>query len=315
MPRRTRLRNGPASRTDLPLLVAVVAVVVTAGAGVLAQATLPVFRSSIELTTVTATVLGADGQIVAGLPRERFDVYEDGLRQDITHFTNERVPVSLAVMLDTSDSMYGQRLAEARLAITQFVTGLIDRGDEFAIVAFNHRQQVLATWTDDGPSADRVLQPLKPFGSTALYDALLATLPLAATRHRQRAALLVVSDGADTASDSSLRDVRAQLLRSDAFVYAVAIDPASRFPINAPVNVGALSDITDQSGGRTRVVRSTAELGLALAEIADELNHQYLIGYTSPNANDGKYHSIRVRVRDGAYRVRARNGYVAERKN
>lgn len=276
------------------------------------QAGPPNFRSSIELTTVTATVLTAEGQLVTGLPRDVFDLFEDGEPQTITHFTNERVPISLAVLLDVSDSMYGQRLVDARSAITQFASGLIEKGDEYAIVAFNHKQQVLTQWTDDGAAAGKALEPLYPSGSTAMYDAILASLPLAATRHRQRAALLVVSDGADTASDGTLRDVRSQLLRSDAFVYAVAIDPANRRPINAPVNVGALSDITDQSGGRTRVVRTTADLGVALGEIANELNHQYLIGYSSSHGNDGKFHSIRVRVRETTHRVRARNGYVAE---
>jgi Ca-activated chloride channel homolog len=275
---------------------------------------LPVFRSSIELTTVTTTVQTASGQLVEGLPREAFALFEDGVAQRITHFSNERVPVSLAVLLDTSDSMFGQRLQDARLAIGQFVIGLIERGDEFAIVAFNHKQEVLAQWTSDGARAEEVMAPIRPFGSTAIYDALLASLPLAATRNRPRAALLVVSDGADTASDASLRDVRTQLLRTDAFVYAVAIDPASRRPINAPVNVGALSEITDQSGGRTRLVHNTGEIGTALTDIANELNRQYLIGYSSSHGNDGKYHSIRVRVPDTDYRVRARNGYMAERR-
>lgn len=298
---------------QLILLLAAGCAAIVAGLDAAGQA-LPIFRSSVELTTVTATVLTTDGQIVAGLPRDAFDVYEDGVRQDITHFTNERVPVSLAVMLDVSDSMFGERLADARTAISRFVGGLIDQGDEFAIVAFNHKQQVLTAWTDDRARADEVMAPVRPFGSTAIYDALLATLPLEAERHRQRAAILVVSDGADTASDASLRDVSAQLLRSDAFVYAVAIDPVSRYPINAPVNIGALSEITDRSGGRTRVVRTSADLGVALGEIADELNHQYLIGYSSSHGSDGKYHSIRVRVRDTMYRVRARNGYVAQRR-
>lgn len=271
----------------------------------------PTFRSAVELTAVTATVVTADGQLVSGLPQDAFEIVEDGVPQAITHFTNERVPVSVAVLLDTSDSMFGQRLRDARQAIAGFVTDLIDRGDEYAIVAFNHRQHLLTEWTDQASRAAAVMAPLFSSGSTAIYDAISVALPLAATRSRQRAALLVLSDGADTASDASLRDIRAQLLRSDAFVYAVAIDPNERRPINTPVNVGALSDITDQSGGHTRVVHDGAEVSAALAAIADELNHQYLIGYSSSHGKDGKFHSIRVRTRDRTLRVRARNGYVA----
>lgn len=274
----------------------------------------PLFRSQVSLTTVTATVLDRNGALVIGLPREAFDVYEDGNLQPIAHFTNERVPVSLAVLLDVSDSMFGQRMTDAREAIARFVADLLERGDEYAIVAFNHRQQVLTTWTSDASLASPAMAMLRPFGSTAIYDAIVSALPLADVRTRQRSALLVISDGADTASDITLRDARSALLRSDAFVYAVGLDSANRRPINAAVNSAALAEITDQSGGRTKVVGTSADLSAALNEIAEELNSQYLIGYTSPKPDDGEYHTIRVRVRGTDHRVRARNGYVARSK-
>lgn len=150
------------------------------------------------------------------------------------------------------------------------------------------------------------MRPLQPFGSTAIYDVVVAALPLVNTRGRERAALLVISDGADTASDKSLRDVRAALVRTDAFVYAIAIDAPDRRPINVPINAAALKELTDQGSG---------DLSAALVDIANELNSQYLIGYTSPKGADGQYHTIRVRARDRDYRVRARNGYVAEPRN
>jgi VWFA-related protein len=284
-------------------------------AGVAVQASqdirTPLFRSKVDLTTVTATVLDRNGALIRELPREAFDVYEDGSLQPIAQFTNERVPISLAVLLDVSDSMYGQRIKDARAAVNDFVTDLLDPADEFAIMSFNHRQKLLTTWTEQRDVAGRVMQPLRPFGSTAIYDAIVAAVPLANIRTRQRAALLVISDGADTASDLTLRDVRSALLRSDAFVYAVAIDSADRRPINAAVNPIALSELTDQSGGRTTIVHGSADLRSALVEIADELDSQYLIGYSSPHGDDGQYHSIRVRVRGTDHRVRARNGYVA----
>src|SRR5262245_32565286 len=292
----------------------VLAVAVVSGVAASQQVapTLPIFKSAIDLTTVTATVLDKNGALVTGLPREAFDVFEDGEPQVITQFTNERVPVSLCVLLDVSDSMYGRRIQDARAAIEQFVGGLMDRGDEFAILAFNHQQQWLTRWTSDPEMASKVMMPLRPFGSTALYDAILAALPAMGVRNRERAAVLMISDGADTASDRTLRDVRSALLRSDAFLYAIAIDPPDRRPINVAVNPGALTEITDQSGGRTQVVRGSSDLSAALEEIAEELNSQYLIGYTSTKGADGKYHSIRVRVRGTDDRVRARNGYVAE---
>lgn len=272
----------------------------------------PHFRSAVSLTTVTATVTDEDGRLVPRLPQERFEVYEDGELQAITQFTNERVPVSVAILLDASDSMYGQRITDARQAVYRFVSDMLDPADEFAVMLFNHHHQLLSDWTDDRSRAFEVLHPVVPWGSSAMYDAVFAALPLAATRHRPRAAVLVVSDGADTASDTPLRDLRRALLRTDAFVYAIGVDSPGRRAINAPVNPLALAEVTDLSGGRTHIVHDMTDLSLALERIADELNSQYLIGYTSPRRPDGRYHSLRVRIRGGEYRVRARNGFVAE---
>jgi len=291
------------------------ALFVCAAAVVAAQRTpSPTFRSAIELTTVNATVVDKSGHLVRELPREVFEVFEDGEPQTVSQFTNERVPVSLAMLVDVSDSMFGRRIADAREAVQTFVTDLLDPSDEFSIMAFNHRQHLLTEWTDDRATAARVLAPIHPSGSTAIYDAILATLPLVESRRRQRAALLLISDGGDTASDASLREVRSALLRSDAFVYAIAIEATTPYPINRPVAANALREVTDQSGGSTQVVQSSGEVISAMWEIADELNSQYLIGYTSPKSNDGKYHSIRVRVKGGEYRVRARNGYVGVKR-
>jgi VWFA-related protein len=293
------------------LVPAVLAGVVWVAAGQQTPPDAHLFHSAIDLTTVTATVLDHDGHLVKDLSRDAFDVYEDGQLQTVTEFTNERVPVSLGILLDISDSMFGRRIQEARDAVQRFVVDLLDPGDEFSILAFNHQPHLLTKWTSDRSAVARALGPLRPSGSTAIYDAVMSMLPLVDTRNRQRAALLVISDGADTASDVKLRDVRSALLRSDAFVYAVAIDASDPQPINTRVNPAALREITDQSGGRTEVVHSSGDVVTALAGIAEELNSQYLIGYASPKAADGQYHSIRVRVSGTDDRVRARNGYVA----
>lgn len=269
------------------------------------------FRSSIDLTSVNVTVLDSSGALVTGLGRDDFEVYEDGVPQAVSQFVGGRVPVSLGLLLDTSDSMFGSRLHEARSAVDRFLFELLDQQDEFFILAFNHAPHLLTEWTADPFEVRRALDAIKPTGATAAYDAVVAGLPLVARRNRQRAALVIVSDGADTASDSSPRDVRNALLRSDAFIYAIAIDARPQRAINARVNPQTLREITDQSGGRTEVVQSTAELEGATARIAEELSHQYLLGYTSSHGTDGKFHSIRVRVKGRDYKIRARNGYVA----
>ena len=273
-----------------------------------------VFHASIDLVSVTVTVLDHEGRLVTDLPRDAFDVYEDGEAQTVTQFTRERVPVSLGILIDTSDSMFGRRMQDARGAVERFVIDMLDPADEFAIVAFNHQPRLVMRWTSDRERVSPALQRLRPSGATAVYDAIVSALPLVDVRHRQRAALLVLSDGADTASDRTLRDVRFALLRSDAFVYAVAIDSPDRHPINAAVNTTTLREITDQSGGRTETIHDSGELLDALSRISEELNNQYLLGYTSPKRADGLYHSIRVRIKGTDYRVRARNGYVVPRQ-
>jgi VWFA-related protein len=289
-----------------PILLAAVL-----GAGLAAQDRPGRFQSGVDLISVTATVVDKDGQLVTGLPIEAFEIFEEGERQSITQFTSERVPVSLAVLLDVSDSMFGQRLVDARSAVERFLFELLDKNDEFSVVAFNHEPRALTRWTQEPDVVRSAMATLKPFGSTALYDAVMTALPMMNTRSKQRASVLIISDGADTASDAALREVRSALIRSDAFVYAIAVDPPAKRAINETVNVGALNEITGGSGGNTELVHETADLVAATARIAEELNNQYVLGYYSPLPLDGSYRSIRVRATNPEYRVRARRGYIA----
>ena len=269
-----------------------------------------VLKSGVDVVMVAATVVDAEGRLITDLPRETFEVFEDGDKQTITQFTSERVPIGLGMLLDISDSMVGRRIVDARGAIERFLFQLLSPDDQFFVLTFNHAPHLLTRWGRDAEVVRQVLDEVKPTGSTAIYDAILHSLPMIQQRQRPRAALVVVSDGADTASDASLSEVRTALLRSDAFVYAVAIDSPNPNGINRRVNPSALNEITSQSGGHTAVVHDAEELSAATARIAEELNSQYVIGYSSPRATDGKYHSIRVTVKVPGHRVRARNGFV-----
>jgi Ca-activated chloride channel family protein len=290
-------------------------VLTAAGAAVLAQGQVlrdpRPYRSRVEITSINATVRDANGRLVSGLSREAFEIFEDGEPQEITQFTSERVPIGLGVLLDASDSMFGRRIKDARAAVERFLFDLLDADDEYFVMAFNHRPHMLTSWTNTPDVVRQRLNSVKAIGGTAAYDAVLAALPMFTKRTRERAALVIISDGADTASDASLRDLHSALARTDVFVYAIAIDSPQSQPINTRVNATSLREITDDSGGRTEIVRSSEEIADATARIADELNQQYLLAYTSPHGGDGLYHSLRVRVRGTDYKVRARNGYVA----
>lgn len=269
------------------------------------------FQTRVDVVSVTATVTDLDGHLVSDLPRDMFEIYEDGERQTITQFTSARIPIGIGALIDISDSMFGKRIADARSAVDQFLLELLTPSDEFFVLAFNHRPHLLTGWTREATEVRRALEAIRPSGGTAVYDAIVDALPLAAERTLERTALVIISDGADTASSATLRDLRTSLLRSDVLVYAIGIDPPERQAINTRVNAGALREITAESGGRTEVVQNSADIAKATAGIAEELNHQYVLGYTSTRAADGKFHSIRVRLVGTDGRVRARNGYVA----
>jgi Ca-activated chloride channel family protein len=271
-------------------------------------------RSSVELTVVSATVRDAEGRLATGLPRDAFEIYEDGVLVPTAQFTNERVPVGLGLLLDVSDSMFGRKLRDAQEAAERFLLKLLAPTDAFFVMAFNHETRLLFGWKESPDGVHDALSRLKPTGSTAIYDAISASMPFIEHRPRERGAIVLITDGEDSASEVSLHDLRPALLRTDAFVYAIAIDSRETQAIANKLNVGALNDITNQSGGRTEVVRSSGDLDLATANIAEELNKQYVLGYSSPNPGDGKYHSIRVRVKHDGYKVRARNGYVAVKR-
>jgi len=184
------------------------------------------FRSRIDVVQVTVTVTDSEGRLITGLTKDDFQIFEDGNAQDITQFTDARVPVSLGVLLDASDSMRGQPIVDAREALDRFVGELLLGEDEALVASFNHRPRLATTWTMPPSRTRNSLESLKPSGGTAIYDALASTSKLFEQRNHVRAAMVLISDGADTASDHSLLQALEDIRRSDALVYAIAIDSA-----------------------------------------------------------------------------------------
>jgi len=267
------------------------------------------FKAASELVTTAVTVRDSEGRLVTTLEQKDFIVEEDGVVQPITQFTRERVPVSLALTLDISDSMRGQRMVDARAALAHFLDKLLAVDDEASLLGFNHETRMFGQWTTERAGMRGKLDDLRPSGGTALYDAIDVALPLFESRQHPRAALLLVSDGADTASDMTPTILKQKLVRSDVFLYAIGMDTLDARN-STRINPFTLNELTGQGGGYTEIIRSTAELGPATERIAEELNNQYMIGYTPTARADGKYHSVRVRVTNATYRVRARRGVV-----
>lgn len=267
------------------------------------------FRSGVDLVVVQATVLDADGRLVTGLGRDDFQVFDDGVEQRVAQFTGERVPVSLGLAVDVSDSMYGVRIGEARRAIDRFVLTLLDEGDEAFLMVFNHAPAIESSWTRPRALAGR-LDGVTPSGGTAIYDAVIKAASMFDSRRHQRCGLVIISDGADTASDARLQDVLRRLNQTDAFVYGIAIDAPAGPAINRTFSPEGLNEIAGQTGGYTEVVHESGDLVGAAERIANELNHQYTLAYSPSRRPDGQYHSIRVRIRKPGYVVRSRRGYT-----
>lgn len=268
------------------------------------------FRTEVELVATAVTVRDSAGRLVSSLDQDAFEISEDGVSQPIALFTRDRVPVSLCLALDVSESMRGRRIADAREALRQFLDNLLAPDDETALVLFNHSSSVAVPWTADRSALHARLDSVVPFGGTAIYDAVAAMLPLFRSRTHQRAAIVLVSDGADTASDTTLMSLRRLMVRSDVFLYAIGIDaPDARN--STRINPWPLRELTAESGGYTEIISDSAELAPATARIADELNHQYMLGYSPSRRPDGEFHTIRVVVKGGEYHVRSRRGYTA----
>ncbi len=313
------------------------------------------FKSGVDLVNVTATVIDAGGRFVPGLRQEDFRIYEDDQPQAITHFSNERTPVSLGLVLDTSGSMAGEKIEAAERALARFVYDLMGPDDEFFIDRFSTAAQRLQEWTGDRSRLGSAIRRLSAGGGTAMYDAVADAVPYASAGRHQKKAIVLISDGNDTGSATSVRELKQMVRESEVLVYAIGIDGESettfvaprqprlpipipfpgrpRFPFPIPgggrggpggggggitmrhdsdrVNAGALHDITDDSGGRTEIIRTGRDLEPATAHIADELSKQYYLAYQGGGKRDGKWHAIRVEVADPRLRVRARRGYIA----
>lgn len=306
------------------------------------------FKSGIDLVNVTATVTDGDGRFVSGLQRDDFSVFEDGRLQEITHFSNERLPVSLGIALDTSGSMTSEKMSAARAAIDRFVFDLLGPEDELFFLQFANQPHVVQEWTLERRAISRAVTRVIPAGGTALWDAIADGVPIAETGRHPKKALLVISDGNDTNSRISARELRTMIRESEVLVYALGVDgtatemragPAIQLPpipmpfpipgggrrrlppivgggsrrMPAPerVNADALRQITDDTGGRTEIIRGFRNLEDATTRLADELRKQYALGYASPSPKDGRWHDIKVEVKDRRLAVRARRGYVA----
>ena len=194
-----------------------------------------------SVVNVTATVTNNDGRFVSGLKQEDFTVYEDGQVQDVSHFSSDRVPVSLGIALDASGSMTPEKLAAARAAIERLIFDLLDPEDELFFVEFAARAEVTQGWTTDRQLISQALKRVDPIGATALYDAVAESIPLAEEGRNQKKALLIISDGNDTNSTLNVGQVRRRIRDGEVLVYALGVDATARASSRITAPAGAVA--------------------------------------------------------------------------
>ncbi len=269
-----------------------------------------------DLITLTVTVTDTYGRYVSGLNKNAFTVLDDKLPQEISHFSDDDAPVSVGVIFDVSGSMSGDKIKRARDALSNFIQ-TSHNSDEYFLIAFNSRAQLLLDKTRNGDAVLDKLTFVQTKNNTALYDACYLGVEKVQRGTHPKRALLLISDGQDNNSRYTFNEVRRLLKESDVVLYAIGIlsgsDAGSSLGMEGQ---GTLDELANVSGGKAFFPRSPAEMDDIFEQIALELRHQYSIGYKPNNfVNDGKWHKVKVRVSPprGLPRlfVRSKEGYYA----
>jgi VWFA-related protein len=281
---------------------------------VLAQAPqhAPAFKSSTDLAVLHVSVVDKHAGFVSGLPRDAFAVYENGRPQPIAFFENEDTPVSVGLVIDSSQSMFTRR--DAVIAASMAFAESSHPDDEMFTLNFNER-----VWpglpdgqafTSDHAELHAALNRSGSRGKTALFDAIDAGLSHLDAGAMTRKVLIVVSDGGDNASAKRYEDVLDAALRRDVVVYTVAIYDG----YDRDANPQVLRDLAAATGGEACFPKRLADVGPALERIARDIRSSYTIGYAPPAGGTAAARSIRVDVRPQGRKltVRARSAYIKD---
>ena len=270
---------------------------------------------STELVSLTITVTDPYSRLVTGLDKQHFEVFEDKVKQEITHFSNDDLPVSLGIVFDVSGSMKG-KLDRARDALRAFIqTSHSD--DDFFLVGFNQRANLLAEFTD-GDTLSNKLHLVDPKGQTAVYDAAYLGIEKVKQGRHSKRALLLISDGQDNSSRYTYGELRKLLKEAGVQIYCIGIVDMGGGAGGAldMQGQGILEEIAQVTGGKAFFPRSAADLEDMTTRIALELRNQYSIGYLPTNIKkDGQWHKIKVSVKPPrglpSLKVQHKEGYYA----
>jgi Ca-activated chloride channel family protein len=297
---------------------------VQAQAGQARDAT-PVFRGAVDLVSLNVTLTDQHDQLLSGMTASDFAVFEDGVLQDLSFFSSSRLPMDVAILLDTSSSM-GPILTVAQDAAIGFVQ-TAQSADRVSVTEFNDRANIVHSLGSDVAGAADAIRSTSPRGSTALYNGLYMAMTEMIRSRRgsqeiRKQAVVVLSDGQDTSSLVQFDDVMALAHESGIVLYTILL--------LSPLDARLASDLkssrfsqalfvmrsfAEATGGQTFLTSNARDLRGIYNRIANELALQYTLGYISKNAQrDGRFRRIVVRVVDHpGVRTRTRTGYQAPR--
>lgn len=281
-----------------------------------AQSTAPVhYGIKVEMVDLYASVYNHHGKLVKGLSRDDFVIYDEGIPQSITQFSSEYIPLSVLILLDSSGSMAGAKLENAKKSLMQFLKRL-NTGDETILMTFQARPRVTQTFTQDLDKIRNALRRVDSSGSTALYDAIIQSLEVIRESHNPRRTLLLISDGMNTFGKTALKDTITALRRSSAELYAIGIESGA--PEDVPertLSRSVLNDLATAAGGQAFLITEASDLGKICRSISDQMHNQYSLGYYPSKTKDGEWRDIRVVTKTpGLVVVPSKNGYYPSRK-
>ena len=278
----------------------------------------PTFKSGIDLVTVTATVRDRKGRLVHGLGITDFEVLDNGVRRPIADFRAEQTPVSVAILFDISGSMrVADRMTAAKFAAYHVLSWLTAGRDEAALFTFDSRLHEVAPFTVDTRVLQGALGEVDPFGATSLHDAIAEAARRVATRSLGRRAVVVITDGIDTASGLTPGEVSGIASSIDVPVYIMAtvlpIDHVGREGAlprrEVPTVDGTVQNLAEWTGGAMFYVSTPSDTSSVSRLVLDELRMQYVIAF-EPAGTSG-WRPLEVRTRHKDHVVRARSGYIS----
>lgn len=275
-----------------------------------------VFRSQTDLVALDVSVENQAGEFVPPLTASEFLVLEDNVPQQVTVFFAEgRLPLAVALLVDHSQSMDGERLDRAKAAAAGFLRAL-EPDDLVEILAFNDDTTRLYPLGSDHAAAQQATVALHAGGATGLYDAVLVGLRDLERSERGRTdyqkAVVILSDGEDTMSRENFEDVMEDARRTNVAIDAISLRTDKHNRPLPPVH--ELTQLAADTGGRAVAIRRLMDLESVYEGIGAELRHQYRIGYVSSSTlRDGRWRRISVRTPNKDLVVRTRAGYYAPR--